>query len=299
MEKAKNTGNNKQDKLEEIQKRIAEIQSKSSGKKVTSKSATAKGSKPDEQSKQNTTSSPAKAKVADNKPTVKKTSLANPTPAQSKKEVPNKKTQTQPTKTAIKTSVSKTNEAAPKKTDSKWTENNLRNHENNKAEKPNKVEKPKPETQASPSDASPKKITSRRWMIYIVLLLTLSALVFFLWKYTHFFVGDTQEISEMKSPENVVSEDSQKGMVTVEGEIIISYSSNENELTAISNVQHLKSKGFEASYFWIPSLFEKGESLYKVYTGPYPSLEEATNQLKTIQEMRDDAYLLKAPLNKL
>ncbi len=307
--------NSKQQKLEEIQKRIAEIQSKSSGSKsVTSKSTVASAkSTQTKDSASSVKSAPSKStttkvvKTVNSKNStstshIKKTSTSTSSTVSDKKistpdknssssgQVTTKKTDTAVPKKTESPSTSETNI----KPESKWKENNVRKSTEQVSQKKQaEIKKQVPVKQ-------PRKKKSKAPLFAILGIVVLLAGFFYLWQFTE-VLSSHEDVSASvdSSAKDDIATSGQSSWASIEGQIIISYSSNENELTAVSNVQQLKARGMQASYFWIPSLFDEGAALYKVYTGPYSTLEEAKQQLKQIQEWREDAYLLKAPIDKL
>jgi len=79
------------------------------------------------------------------------------------------------------------------------------------------------------------------------------------------------EKTETEEPEDV----SNPGIIQ-RGKWYLSYTSVSNENFARKTAGELKSSGYSnAGYYYIPDYNPKGKSLYKVYLGPYPTVESA------------------------
>ena len=58
-------------------------------------------------------------------------------------------------------------------------------------------------------------------------------------------------------------------------------------------MNELKSKGFEASYYWIPDFVAHGNPYFKVVIGPFSARMDAMKKLTPVQERAEfDAYVL-------
>lgn len=76
--------------------------------------------------------------------------------------------------------------------------------------------------------------------------------------------------------------------------IIISYASNSTKEMAEKNAKLLSSKGFKASYYYMPDKNPSSPQLYKVYVGPYDSESAAMPDFKKIVKLNDKAFILRA-----
>jgi hypothetical protein len=72
---------------------------------------------------------------------------------------------------------------------------------------------------------------------------------------------------------------------------IISHSSLKNENQAKAEVDKLKSSGLPAGYYWIPDHDPNGNPFFKVYIGPYATMEEGLRKLRTLKGLQRDTYL--------
>ena len=65
------------------------------------------------------------------------------------------------------------------------------------------------------------------------------------------------------------------------------------ESYALTKVNQLKAKGFDASYYWIPDFAPYGNKYFKVVIGPFSTQREAMRKLTPVQERAEfDAYVL-------
>lgn len=121
-----------------------------------------------------------------------------------------------------------------------------------------------------------------------------------------------------KSPEPVVVEKTSKSKVEVQPNVkksarkteatkttasvpagpcwIVSFSSVKDEKVASKGVKQLVDKGFLGGYYWMPDFESNAKQLYKVYSGPYTSEQEARAKQREIVVFNEDAYVMK--LNK-
>lgn len=74
---------------------------------------------------------------------------------------------------------------------------------------------------------------------------------------------------------------------------IIAFSANSKKPLANTNYSTLEALGYDAGIYWIPKYFPGGKEMYKVYVGPYRSLQEAESMLPAIRNLQPDAYVLK------
>lgn len=73
----------------------------------------------------------------------------------------------------------------------------------------------------------------------------------------------------------------------------VACSAVKTEKLAIDKANELKSKGFEASYYWIPDFIPNGNSYFKVVIGPFNKGMDAMKKLTPVQERAEfDAYVL-------
>lgn len=74
---------------------------------------------------------------------------------------------------------------------------------------------------------------------------------------------------------------------------IVAFSANNKKPLANMNYSALEALGFDAGIYWIPKYFPGGQSMYKVYVGPYKTPEEAQAILPQIKNLQPDAYVMK------
>ncbi len=92
---------------------------------------------------------------------------------------------------------------------------------------------------------------------------------------------------------NTVSKDIDEPLLT-KGDYIISYSSVSSETMAIKILSEVKSKGYNNSgYYYIPDYDPSGKQLFKVYIGPFSSLESSQITLTKIKALSPGAYAYK------
>lgn len=66
-----------------------------------------------------------------------------------------------------------------------------------------------------------------------------------------------------------------------------------SEAYALTKVNQLKARGFDASYYWIPDFVPQGNKYFKVVIGPFATQREAMRKLTPVQERAEfDAYVL-------
>ena len=75
--------------------------------------------------------------------------------------------------------------------------------------------------------------------------------------------------------------------------VIISYSSNSTESAAKRNAAMLTNKGFQASYYYMPDKKAGAPALYKVYIGPYSDESAAMSDFKKVVDLNKTAFILK------
>jgi hypothetical protein len=65
------------------------------------------------------------------------------------------------------------------------------------------------------------------------------------------------------------------------------------ERQALNKINYLKSKGFDACYYWIPDFAYQGNPYFKVVIGPFTNLRDTYRKLTPVQERAEfDAYIL-------
>jgi cell division septation protein DedD len=74
---------------------------------------------------------------------------------------------------------------------------------------------------------------------------------------------------------------------------IVSFSSVEDEKVASKGVKKLVDKGFLGGYYWMPDINPGAKKLFKVYSGPYTSEQEARSKQREIAAFNQDAYVMK------
>jgi hypothetical protein len=74
---------------------------------------------------------------------------------------------------------------------------------------------------------------------------------------------------------------------------IISYASNGSKEAAEKNVAMLKNQGLKANYYWMPDQQKSNPQLYKVYVGPYNSESSAFPDFKKVIKLNDKAFIFR------
>ena len=109
------------------------------------------------------------------------------------------------------------------------------------------------------------------------------------------------ETQSATAPQHVVKEKSVKTSEPMTGKTakltgpcwIVSYSSVADEKVASKGVKKLVDNGFLGGYYWMPDVNPGAKQLFKVYSGPYTSEQEARSKQREIAAFNQDAYVMK------
>lgn len=100
-----------------------------------------------------------------------------------------------------------------------------------------------------------------------------------------------------KEPESKPEPRAVKSNSTSAGKVpngfVISYVTNSQKDMAQRNVEMLRKKGFNADYYYMPDQESGSPELYKVYIGPYQNESAALPTFKKIVAMNDKAFIVR------
>ena len=145
------------------------------------------------------------------------------------------------------------------------------------------------ETQKTGVHNSPqsKEITESKWELeenkkspiikYLVILFIFTIIGFYSYNNIDSLFSNT-EIASEKAEEEEETLFTIKYNLDIEGKLAI-INSFQDENLAKEMVKNLTTKGFKCDYFFLPNKSNSTEKVYKVFIGPYESLEEV-NQWK-------------------
>ncbi len=155
-----------------------------------------------------------------------------------------------------------------------------------KQEAPKPQEAPEIKEEEIPVEVPAKesKPLNLKWIKYVAAIGVLGYGAFYLYNTINF---NAESISSKEETEEVVEENTPKTIeysLNLNGNNIAITSTFEDKGSAKAMVNDLKVKGFDSDYFYLPNNSNSTEKVYKVFIGPYESMEEAnqwTNNLDT------------------
>jgi len=111
---------------------------------------------------------------------------------------------------------------------------------------------------------------------YFILLICIGLGVYVYTNDIHFTFSGAEEVSKEKTPFVL------KYNFEIEGSQLAIINSFKDEHSAKAMVHDLTVKGFKCDYFFLPNKSNSSEEVYKVFIGPYESLEEANQWRKNV-----------------
>jgi len=123
-----------------------------------------------------------------------------------------------------------------------------------------------------------KKLISLKWLKYLILSFCIAIGAYYAVINFNLLLSDKIDKKEIDVVENTLEYN-----LNLKGDNIVITDTFEDEKLAISMVNDLKIKGFNADYFYLPNKSNSNEKIYKVFIGPFEHEEETNQWLENLE----------------